>query len=84
MVRGKGSKLGEPCPKVRLSLDKLPILCANVTSRKCRFEQMSLNHKTFVKCHDLPGTQAAFLNEKKGAMTIVATTLHITTLSMLD
>ncbi len=25
MVRGKGSKLGEPCPKVRLSQDRLPI-----------------------------------------------------------
>jgi hypothetical protein len=25
-VRGKGSKLGEPCPKVRLSQDRLPIL----------------------------------------------------------
>jgi len=24
-VRGKGSKLGEPCPKVRLSQDRLPI-----------------------------------------------------------
>jgi len=24
-VRGKGSKLGEPCPKVRLSQDSLPI-----------------------------------------------------------
>jgi hypothetical protein len=23
-VRGKGSKLGEPCPKVRLSQDRLP------------------------------------------------------------
>jgi hypothetical protein len=45
-VRGKGSKLGEPCSKVRLSQDRLPIesfayfaqisfvqmsLCANVT-----------------------------------------------------
>ncbi len=25
LVRGKGSKLGEPCPKVRLSQDRLPI-----------------------------------------------------------
>ena len=24
-MRGKGSKLGEPCTKVRLSLDRLPI-----------------------------------------------------------
>jgi hypothetical protein len=24
-VRGKGSELGEPCPKVRLSQDRLPI-----------------------------------------------------------
>ncbi len=37
---GKGSKLGEPCPKVRLSQDRLPILrtnviCANVASSKC-------------------------------------------------
>jgi len=24
-VRGKGSKLGEPCPEVRLSQDRLPI-----------------------------------------------------------
>jgi hypothetical protein len=24
-VRGKGSRLGEPCPKVRLSQDRLPI-----------------------------------------------------------
>jgi hypothetical protein len=24
-VRGKDSKLGEPCPKVRLSQDRLPI-----------------------------------------------------------
>ncbi len=24
-MRGKGSKLGKPCPKVRLSQDKLPI-----------------------------------------------------------
>ncbi len=24
-MRGKGSKLGEPCPKVRLSQDRLPI-----------------------------------------------------------
>jgi hypothetical protein len=24
-VRGKGSKLGEPCPKVRLSQDRLAI-----------------------------------------------------------
>jgi hypothetical protein len=24
-VRGKGSKLGEPCPKVRLSQDRMPI-----------------------------------------------------------
>jgi hypothetical protein len=23
-VRGKGSKLGKPCPKVRLSQDRLP------------------------------------------------------------
>jgi hypothetical protein len=23
-VRGKGSKLGEPCPKVRLSEDRMP------------------------------------------------------------
>jgi hypothetical protein len=39
-VRGKGSKLGEPCPKVRLSQDRLPILqtnviCTNVASCKC-------------------------------------------------
>jgi hypothetical protein len=25
LVRGKGSKLGEPCPKVRFSQDRLPI-----------------------------------------------------------
>jgi hypothetical protein len=24
-VRGKGSKLGEPCPKVRLSQDRMPV-----------------------------------------------------------
>ncbi len=24
-MRGKGSKLGEPCPKVGLSLDRMPI-----------------------------------------------------------
>jgi hypothetical protein len=24
-VRGKGSKLGEPCPKVRFSQDRVPI-----------------------------------------------------------
>ncbi len=24
-MRGKGSRLGEPCPKVRLSQDRLPI-----------------------------------------------------------
>ncbi len=24
-MRGKGSKLGEPCPKVRLSQDKMPV-----------------------------------------------------------
>jgi hypothetical protein len=24
-VRGKGSKLGKPCPKVRLSQDRMPI-----------------------------------------------------------
>ncbi len=24
-MRGKGSKLGEPCPKVRLSQDRMPI-----------------------------------------------------------
>ncbi len=44
-MREKGTKLGEPCPKVRLSQDRLPIeqayfaqmsfaqmsLCANVT-----------------------------------------------------
>jgi hypothetical protein len=24
-VRGKGSKLGEPCPKVRLSPDRMPV-----------------------------------------------------------
>jgi hypothetical protein len=56
-AQGKGSKLGEPCPKVRLSQDRLPIepfayfkqmsfaqmlLHANVTLRKCRFVQMSL------------------------------------------
>ncbi len=29
-VRGKGSKRGEPCSKVRLSQDRLPILCTNV------------------------------------------------------
>ena len=41
-MRGKGIKLGEPCPKVRLSQDRLPILqlCtnvirANVASSKC-------------------------------------------------
>jgi hypothetical protein len=39
-VRGKGSKLGEPCPKVKLSQDRLPILHvnvirANVASSKC-------------------------------------------------
>jgi hypothetical protein len=39
-VRGKGSKLGEFCPKVRLSQDRLQILrtnvvCANVASSKC-------------------------------------------------
>jgi hypothetical protein len=25
-VRGTGSKMGEPCPKVRLSQDRFPIL----------------------------------------------------------
>ncbi len=25
-MRGKGSKLGKPCPKVRLSQDRLPII----------------------------------------------------------
>ncbi len=25
-MRGKGSKLGEPCPKFRLSQDRLPIV----------------------------------------------------------
>jgi hypothetical protein len=36
-VQGKGSKMGEPCPKVRLSQDRLPIILrtnivrANVT-----------------------------------------------------
>ncbi len=39
-MRGKGSKLGEPCPKVRLSQDRLPILRTNVVhsnavSSKC-------------------------------------------------
>jgi hypothetical protein len=39
-VRVKGSKLGEPCPKVRLSQDRLPILHTNVVhlnvaSSKC-------------------------------------------------
>jgi hypothetical protein len=34
-VRGKGSKLGEPCPKVRLSQDRLPI-------EQAYFAQMSL------------------------------------------
>ncbi len=39
-MREKGSKLGEPCSKVRLSQDRLPILrtnvvCANVASSKC-------------------------------------------------
>ncbi len=24
-MRGKGAKLGEPCPKVRLSQDRMPI-----------------------------------------------------------
>ncbi len=37
---GKGSKLNEPCPKVRLSQDRLSILhtnvvCANVASSTC-------------------------------------------------
>ncbi len=37
---GEGSKLGEPCPNVRLSQDSLPILrtnvvSANVTLGKC-------------------------------------------------
>jgi hypothetical protein len=54
-VRGTGSKLGEPCPKVRLSQDRLPIepfalkgltrtnvICANVSLRKCLFAQMSI------------------------------------------
>jgi hypothetical protein len=34
-VRGKVSKLGEPCPKVRLSQDRLPI-------EQAYFVQMSL------------------------------------------
>ncbi len=43
------SKLGEPCPKVRLSQDRLPIepfamlTLHKCHSRKCRFVQMSLN-----------------------------------------
>ncbi len=39
-MRGKGSKMGEPYPKFRLSQDRLPILrenvfLANVALRKC-------------------------------------------------
>ncbi len=54
-MRGKGSKLGDPCPKVRSSQDRMPIepsfslslslwptLC-QCRSCKCRFAQMSLN-----------------------------------------
>ncbi len=39
-MRGKGSKLGEPCPKVRLSQDRLPIEQAYFTQMP--FAQMSL------------------------------------------
>ena len=61
-MRGKCSKLGEPCPKVRLSQDRLsiepfarislslslrPIPC-KCRSLKCRFAQMSLNQAIYV------------------------------------
>ncbi len=47
-MRGKGSKLGEPCPKVRLSQDRLPMLRlrtnvvrANVASNKCHSTEIA-------------------------------------------
>ncbi len=30
-MRGKGTKLGEECPKVRLSQDSMPILSSHLT-----------------------------------------------------
>jgi hypothetical protein len=30
-MRGKGTKLGEECPKVRLSQDRMPILSSHLT-----------------------------------------------------
>jgi hypothetical protein len=40
-VRGKGSKLGEPCPKVRLSQDRLPIVIYPPWKARCGGRQQA-------------------------------------------
>jgi hypothetical protein len=53
-VRGKGSKVGELCPKVRLSQDRLPIepsfflSLSQAYSVQMSFAQMSLNRVLYI------------------------------------
>ncbi len=58
-MRGKGSKLGEPCPKVRLSKDRLPIepfariflaISLSAFFAQMSFEQMSLRTNVTQPC----------------------------------